>query len=216
MQLDVPFYLNTNDGNQCMQVTMQGVLDYFLHLKKTVDELDVLTGRKKGYWTYTTQVVGALWEMGLDVKMYSVDPLEPYTHDVASLKQYIRETYPNQFETIMKMSDLPMTIVHSTKLKQMNLFEQRKLSFTEIENHIMQGHVPLMLIDHSVLEDENGNYRGHFVVVTGFGENTITYHESGPKNPAPHRCVSKEQFIRAWDAPGTGNDVIIVLGKREK
>lgn len=198
-----------------MQVTMQGVLDHFLHLKKSVEELDILTGRKTGKWTYTTQVVGTLWELGLDVKFYSIDPLEPYTHDVETLERFIRETYPNQYETIMKMSDLPVTIAHSTKLKQMNLFEQRKLSFTEIENHIEQGHVPLMLIDHAVLNNEKGNYRGHFVVVTGFDEKTITYHESGPKNPTPHCRVSKELFIRAWNAPGTGNDVVIVYGKRK-
>lgn len=216
MRLDVPFYLNTNDGNQCMQVTMQCVLDHFLGKKMDVNELDRLTGRKVGYWTYTTQIVGALWDLGLDVKCYSSDPLEPYLHDVNTLKKYIKKTYPEQAETVFEHSDFPVTIAFSKKLVKYNLFEQRVLRFSEIEKHMKQGHVPIMLIDHSVLRNSKVGYRGHMVIVTGFTKDSVTYHESGPKNPMPHCRVSKKLFIRAWNAPGTGNDTVIVYGKREK
>ncbi len=216
MKLDVPFYTNTNDGNQCMQVSMQGVLDYFLKKKMDVNELDRLTGRKVGYWTYTTQIVGALWDLGLNVKCYSSDPLEPYLHDVTTLKKYIKKTYPNQAKIVFKFSDFPVTIAFSKKLAKYHLFEQRILSFSEIEKHLKQGHIPILLIDHSVLRKSKVGYRGHSVIVTGFTKDSVTYHESGPKDPTPHCRVSKKLFIRAWNAPGTGNDTIIVYGKREK
>jgi hypothetical protein len=47
MLLNIPFYKNDNDGMQCMQVAMKSVLKYFLNKYFSLDELDILTKRKK-------------------------------------------------------------------------------------------------------------------------------------------------------------------------
>lgn len=47
------------------------------------------------------------------------------------------------------------------------IFEQRVLEFSEIEDALISGYVPLMLIDWNVLYKYKGPYSGHFVVVTG-------------------------------------------------
>jgi hypothetical protein len=216
MQLDIPFYTNTNDGNQCMQVTMQCVLDYFLKKKFDVSELDRITGRKPHYWTYTAQIIGALWDLGLNAKYFSSDPLEPYTQTAAVAEAYIRKSFPKDAETILKHSDLPIVVKYAKQLQKKNLYEQRTLTFPEVEEHVKAGHVPLMLIDYAVLEKQKTPYKGHFVVLTGFDEKTVTYHESGPEKPLAHRRVPKQNFIDAWFAPAAGNDIIIVYGKREK
>ena len=116
-------------------------------------------------------------------------------------------------DKILKFTDLPVVLESINKLLKYNIFEKRKLSFDEIESHIEQGHVPLMLIDHNKIVGKEGLYQGHFVVVTGYDDQNVFYHESGPKNPEANKKVLKSTFIDSWNANGTDNDAVIVYGK---
>ena len=52
------------------------------------------------------------------------------------------------------------------------------------------------------------------MIVTGFDEKSVFYHESGPgPQTSPNRKVSKKSFIKAWNAKGTDNDCVVVYGK---
>lgn len=210
MKLSVPFYENKGDGNQCMQVTMKSVLKHFLDKNFSLDELDELTGRKNGLWTWTSQVVTVLYDLGLNVEYYSKSGLEPFLEG----EPFIRKHFGKDSEKILQFTDLPVVLESINKLLTYEIFEKRKLSFDEIESHIEQGHVPLMLIDHSKIVGKEDLYQGHFIVVTGFNDQNVFYHESGPKNPEEHKKVSKSIFIEAWNANGTDNDVVIVYGKK--
>jgi uncharacterized protein YvpB len=57
-------------------------------------------------------------------------------------------------------------------------------------------------------------FTGHLVVVTGFDDQNVFFHESGPFNAQPNYKVPKRLFIDAWNSKGTDNDAIIVFGKR--
>ena len=210
MLLSVPFYENKGDGNQCMQVAMKSVLKHFLNKDFSLEELDKLTGRKTGLWTWTSQGVKVLCDLELEVKYYSKSDLEPFLEG----EQFVRKHFGKDAEKILKFTDLPVVLESIKKLLKYNIFEKRKLPFGEVESHIKQGHVPLMLIDHSKLIGKEGLYQGHFVVVTGFDDQNVFYHESGPKNPEANKKVLKSIFIEAWNANGTDNDVVIVYGKR--
>ncbi len=216
--LDVPFFVNTGDGNRCAQVALQCALKYYLGKDIPVEELDRLTGRKEGKWTSTFQIVAVAWDLGLDVRYYSKSPIEPYTHTEEEIVKYTRETFPNAAETILKHSDLPVMLEKATHLTKLNLFEKRLLSFQEIEKHITQNHLPLLCIDYAKIAIDKSkypNYSGHFVPMVGFDNESVFYHESGPKNPLANRQVPKKDFIDAWNAEGTDNDVVIVYGKRK-
>jgi len=210
MKIGVPFYKNDGDGNQCMQVAMKCVLDHFLGKNLSLKHLDELTGRKEGYWTYTSQIVSVLDDLDLDVKFYSREPLG----GILGGEDFIRKTYGVDADKILKFTDLPVVIESVKKLMKFNIFEKKLLDFKEIEEHIIKGNVPLILIDHYIIEEKEGKYNGHFVVLTGFDEENVCYHESGPRNPEPHKKVTKEKFIRAWNAKPTDNDVVIVMGPK--
>ncbi len=210
MILSVPFYENKGDGKQCMQVTIKSVLKHFINKDFSLEELDKLTGRKKGFWTWTSQVVTVLHDLDLKVKFYSKGDLEPFLQG----KPFIQKHFGKDAEKILKFTDLPVVIESIKKLHKYNIFEKRKLPFDEIESHIEQGHIPLMLIDHNKIVEKEGLYQGHFIVVTGFDNQNIFYHESGPKKPEANKKVLKSTFIEAWNANGTDNDVVIVYGKR--
>lgn len=210
MLLDVPFYTNTNDGNQCYQVCMQAVLDYYLGKKYSVEELDKLTKRKTGMWTWTTQIVPVLYDLGLEVKYYSKDNPELFSGGEKAIRDY----FGQDAEKILEHTNVPVMIESIKNCQKYNLFEERVLPFKEIEDHISQNHVVLALIDWNIVAEKEDLFEGHMVVVTGFDESNVYYHESGPVNPQPNKKVSKKLFVRAWNEPSTGNDLVIVMGKR--
>ncbi|MBI2658376.1 hypothetical protein HYX08_06825 [Candidatus Woesearchaeota archaeon] len=211
MMLDVPFYENKLEGNQCMQASMKSVLKHFLDKEFSLQELDRLTGRKKGFWTWTSQIVTVLHDLGLDLKYYSKTDLGPFLEG----EPFIRKHFGKDADKILKFTDLPEVMKSIKKLKKYGVFEKKRLSFDDIANYIKQQHVPLMLIDWNKIAGIKGSFQGHLVVVTGFDEENVFYHESGPRNPAPDKQVSKKIFMEAWNANGTDNDVVIVFGKRK-
>ncbi len=211
MLLQIPFYENTGDGNQCMQVAMQSALKYFLDKEVSLEELDSLTGRKAGLWTWPSQIVAVLHDLGLKVKFYSkVD-----SGQFLAGEPFIRKQFGKNAEKILKFTDLPVVMEAIKKILSQGLFEKRKLSFAEIESHLEQGHLPLVLIDLNKLVGKGGLFEGHLVAVTGFDDQSVFYHESGPKNPEANKRVPKQDFIDAWNAGGTDNTVVIVFGKRD-
>ena len=210
MIIDMPFFKN-HDGNQCMQVTMKIVLKHFLDKDFSLEELDKLTGRKKGFWTWTSQIVPVLYDLGLEVKYYSKTDLEPFLEG----ETFIRRHFGKDAEKILKYADLPVVMNSIRKSLKYRLFEKKVLSINDIESHIQDRHVPLVLIDHNKIIGKNDFYQGHFVVVTGFDEENIYYHESGPNNPQANKKIKKEIFSEAMNSNGTDNDVVIVFGKRQ-
>ena len=210
MILDIPFYKN-EEGNQCMQVAMKSVLKHILERDYSLKELDTLTERRNEFWTFTSQVARVLYDLGLNVVFYSKEDLECYLEG----EPFIKRHYGKDAEKILGFTDIPVLINSIKYLLKYNIFEKKKISLEEIEDYMKKGGVPLILIDNNKISGKEDLYQGHFVVVTGFDEGSIYYHESGPINPEPNKKVKKEIFIEAMDANGTDNDCIIVFGKKK-
>ncbi len=210
MMLDIPFYLNDKEGKQCLQVTMQCALKHFLGKDYDLEELDRLTGRKPGLWTWTSQIATVLDDLGLKIKYYSKTNITPFLEG----ESFIRSHFGKDAEHILKNTDLPVTLASMKKSVEYGIFEHRLLKFSEIESNISQGHIVMIMIDHNKLAGVQGLYNGHFVILTGFDDENVYYHESGPNDPTPNKRVNKEKFIEAWNANGTDNDVIIIFGKK--
>ena len=211
MRLELPFYLNNGDEHQCMQVAMQVVLDFFLDKRYDLTELDQLTGRGPCQWTWTPQIVKVLYDLGLEVKLFSAEPLEPFLEGEPFLERHFgAETA----EKMLRNTDWSIAEAAFRSLLETDLFEHRKLALEEVEHHLLQGRVPIVLIDHNVMVQNEDVYNGHCVVVTGFDNGWVTYHESGPYQPCPHYRVPRELFLRAWHAPGTDSDLVLVYGPR--
>lgn len=211
MILKIPFYENCGDGNQCMQVAMKIVLKHFLNKDYDLEELDNLTNRKENLWTYTPQIVSVLHDLGLDLKFYSKENLEHYLEG----EEFIRKHYGQDAEKILKFTDVPTVIKATEKLLKYNVFENKILSLKDIEENIINGNVPMILLDYNKITRIKGLYQGHFVVVTGFDDEFIYFHESGPKNAEHNKKVKKKYFEEAINANGTDNDCVIVFGKRQ-
>jgi hypothetical protein len=209
--LKVPFYANTSgDGNQCYQVAMQSTLKYFLGKEFSLEELDKLTRRKDGKWTATSQIVPTLYDLGLNVKLYSKSDLEP----ALAGESYLKKMFGDDYEKVVKFIDVEVFVDSVKHLMKYGLFEKRILDMDEIEEHIRNDHVLLVPLDWSIILGRTGPYQGHFGVITGFDDENIYFHNSGPKDPEPDMKIPKGTFIRAWNANGTDNDIVVVYGKR--
>ncbi|RJQ15689.1 hypothetical protein C4573_06045 [Candidatus Woesearchaeota archaeon] len=210
MMLNIPFYKNDGDGSQCMQVAMKIVLKHFLNKDFALEELDKLTRRKANRWTSTVQIASVLQDLGLNVKYYSKEDLEPYLEG----EPFIRKHFGKDAEKILSRIDVPVMVKATKKLLKYAIFEKKALSLKEIEQHLQQDHIPMVLIDYNKIIQKKDFYQGHFVVLTGFDDQYVYYHESGPNNPEANKKVKKELFKEACNANGTDNDCIIVYGKR--
>ena len=210
MKIDVPFYTNDGNGKQCMQVAMQCVLKHFLHVEYSLEELDHITKRKDEYWTWTSQVAVALDDLGLSVQYYSKSAMDGFLGG----EDYIHQFFGTDAQKILENTDLPVVLESIEELLRRDIFVQRDLPFSDIEDALQSGYIPLMLIDHNVLVRREDFYHGHFVVVTGFDDESAFYHESGPLDPTEHKKVDKSVFIDAWNANGTDKDAVLVYGKR--
>jgi hypothetical protein len=210
MMNNIPFYENDGDGNQCLQVASRSVIKHFLDKDYSLEQLDKLTGRKANLWTYTPQIVSVLHDVGLKIKYYSKEALEPFLGG----EDYLREHYGKDADKILKFTDVSVVIKFIENLLTYDIFEKRKISISSIEKEVKKGHLPIVLIDNNVIAGKNNFYQGHAVVITGFDNEAVYYHDSGPNNPTPNKQIDKKTFVKAMDANGTDNDCIIVFGKR--
>lgn len=208
--LDVPFYLNDGDGQRCYQVGMRGAIKYFLGKDISAEEADVLTGRKENKWTFATQIVTVMHDMGLDVKLYCKDSIEPLLEPEKTL----RETMGNEVydRDIAKWMDLPVIADSVRRTLEYGLFEQKVLTLEELEDHMKENHVPLVNVNWRVLVGREG-FSGHFLTIVGFDNDHVYAHQPGLANPTPSWRIPKDLFLKAWSATGSDNEVVLVLGK---
>lgn len=208
---DVPFYaMPENDPGHCYQVAMRVVLEYFLHKPFSLDELDRLTGRKDDFWTWGAQVVSALDRLGLNVKYYSSVDIAPFLEG----ESFIRRAYPNVAEKAIQKTDMPVMISATRHALEKKLFEIKKCSMADLEEHLRKGHLIIVNLDMYVLYRIKGNYGGHSLVLVGFDADNVYLHESNFTRNAAYKKVPKADFEAARAAEGIDFDVIIVEGKR--
>ena len=107
MMLDLPFYKNDGDGNQCLQICAKIAIKHFLDKDYSLDELDKLSRRKAGLWTYTPQIVNMLYNLGLKVRLYSKEKLEPCLEG----ESFVRKSFGKNADKILKFTDMPVVIL---------------------------------------------------------------------------------------------------------
>jgi hypothetical protein len=210
VKLDLPFYKNDGDGNQCLQVTLKTAIKHFLNIDFSLEEMDELTGRKPGFWSFPSQGVMVLHRLGLDVDYYSREPLEPYLEG----ESHFRKLYGKDADKILKFTDMPVVLNSFREVLDKDMFQVKILLFEKIEEFIRQGYLVIMNIDWNIIEGIVDDIEGHSVILTGYDLENVYYHDSGPSTAEANRKVNKEIFIKAWNA--ADNDVIVVKGLRKE
>lgn len=195
---NVPFYANTEDDMHCYQAAIASVLKYFQPDKDyTFSQLDEMSAKKEGLWTWQSQMSINLINAGYEV--ISVDDFDMQGF-VSEGGEYLRRKYGNDVaETQIKNSDIKQEQQLEAELLEIGNHTQRIPTIDDIRSMLQKGYLLICNVNSMALNDAEG-YVGHFVVVFGVNGNQILFHDPGLP-PTPNRAETIEKFTKAWAYP---------------
>jgi hypothetical protein len=210
MHLTIPFYPNLAspaypEGAYCQEMSLKMLLGYFEpHNTYELADIEKITGRtsEKSAWEmpYTLWLV----EHGYEVKRFSAFDYKTFQ---AKGLDYIRDAYG--YETA-KWQDANTDVPKAQSqvgpyLKKITLVP-KKPTIENIKTTMRDGYLVKAAVNSSELNNL-GEYVGHFVVVTGFDDTSIWFHDPGLP-PLENRQASYELFQKAMDSFGGEMDAI--------
>lgn len=195
---DVPFYSNTPDDTHCFQAALKMVLKFFLPDRDfSWEELDRITAKVDGLWTWPTS--GLIW---LNDKGFNVKNIETFNYKkfIQQGSQYLIDLYGNDVGGAqIKHSDIKQEIGLAGEFVEKIESEVRIPSSSEIVEFVQNGYLVICNINSKVLNKEEG-YSGHFVLIKGTSDSGFTINDPGL--PAlENRTINFEEFERAWAYP---------------
>lgn len=193
----VPFYPNTDDDNHCYEASLRMVLKYFLPEKEyTWAELDQLTGKRPGYWTWPTQALLSLKDMGFDVLKLDLFDYEQF---IERGNQYLIEIYGKEGgQAQIDYSDIGHEIEVAKKYITSGIHKIDVPTLTDVKRLLDEGYLLILNVNARAFNGLDG-YLGHFIVVYGYDDSSIHYHDPGlPPMEAQQRPFA--EFLAGWEA----------------
>lgn len=206
---NVPFYPNLKSGTHCFQASLKMVLKYFWPKKNfTFKELEKITAKEKGMWTWTMS--GVLW---LNKNSFEVKYIEPFNYDefAKSGKKYLEKLFGNEVadaqekHSILK-NEQKRAKEFIKKIKSDNNIPEIK----DIKELLIDGFLIIVCLNSVTLNKKEG-YAGHFVVVKGFNKDGLILHNPGGYPGKPNQKVTYALFEKAWAYPNNKAKNIIAI-----
>lgn len=194
----VPFYANTKDDTHCYQAALKMVLKYFLPDKSfTWKELDALTEKKTGMWTWPIKGILALSLMKFDVLDIEIFDYKQFIRDP---KGYLKDEYGEEVANEqIRHSDVDEAAIDAKEAIRKITIQKRIPNFDDLQKLITDGWLLVCLVNSSKLNRKKG-YVGHFVVIWKCTERMVFLHDSGLP-PKKNRRVTRRVFEEAWADP---------------
>lgn len=194
----VPFYANTNDDLHCYQAALRMVLKNFLPKKNfTYQQLEKMTGQKKGFWTWAMRGVLALKGLGFDI--IDIESFD-YRAVAKDAKKYLLDVYGEEAgrEQILH-SDIPEVEKDANEYVQKIPVDRRLPDVSDIQKLVSDGYLVVCLVNSKILNSEKG-YVGHFVVIFDCTDTEVLLHDPGLP-PRKNRSVLHKAFMESWAYP---------------
>lgn len=206
----IPFFSNTPDNTHCFQSAIRMVLKYFFPQEKySWKELDRISAKIEGKWTWP--MAGVLWlqEKELSIRVYTTFDYELFSKkgETYLIKEYGEEIANEQ--------------VSHSKLTQELGFARRYVkdiplitkipTIDTIRRLLIKGYILICNVNSRALARKSG-YVGHFVVVKGVDDKHIYFHNPG----LPARRNQKvlfSHFEKGWAYPNKKAKNIIAIRK---
>lgn len=184
------------------------VLKYFLPEKDfNWEELEKLTAKKEGLWTWTMAGTIALKKMGFEiVNMEEFD----YLRMAQEGEKYLAE---KNGEETAKIQVAHCDIRQEMKLAKefYDIFgNQNNLpEIKDIKNLLEDGYLVTCHVNFRILNEKEG-YTGHFVVIIGFDDENLYLHDPGLP-PQENRKVTNDLFLKAWAYPNEAAKYLVAF-----
>lgn len=209
-QKSIPFYGNSTDNTHCFQAAIRMVLKHFLPKEEfPYDKLDIISKKIKGKGTWPTATMLWLKENGFEI----VDIEEfDYQKFIKEGENYLRHAYGDEVADVqIKYSDIDQERKLAREFLKKVSFENRESKIEDISKLMKKGYLLILNVNSNALNNEKG-YAGHFVVVTGINNKTITIHDPGLP-PTENRIINLTTFEKAWAYPDSSAKNIIAIRK---
>lgn len=186
LQFRVPFYPNTPDDTHCFQAALRIVLGFFQPQQDySWEELDQISAKKEGLWTWPLAGMLELKDKGFDVVLIEKFDYGRFGEEVAHAQ--------------IKHSDIQQERRFAIELGRKIDVDRRIPNIGDIVALMKRRFIVICNVNSRKLNRKKG-YAGHFVVITGYRDGKLILHDPGLP-PFKDRAVSKTRFEKAWQYP---------------
>lgn len=194
----VPFYSNTKDNTHCFQAVLKMILKYY-HPNKdyTWEELDEMSGKKQGLWTWPQHSYVAMEKLGFQIKVISAFD---YTKFGKYGFEYLKKEYGEEVaEEQKRNSDIEYEKENVQKLSQIIEKETRVPDLNDIISLLSTSYLITCGINSRKLAGKSG-YAGHNVLIFESENDGFILHDPGLP-PKESYKVGFNMFEQAWAYP---------------
>lgn len=193
----IPYFANLPDGTHCYQAALKMVLFHFSDKEWSFEELDRLSGKLPGRWTWPTQSFLWLLDHGYEVRLVELFSYEKFaTEGEKYLIQELGEEVAREQEA---NSDLSREQTLAAQFAKKATLEKRIPSWEDLKSFMKDGYLIICNINSCKLFDREG-YAGHFVVPVRLEKDHLILHDPGLP-PKPSLKVERTIFEKAWGYP---------------
>jgi hypothetical protein len=197
--LNIPFYLNHE--HRCAQAAMKSVLKVALPEKDFLyKELDELVAYSEGKIVFPCQIAAGLLELGVDFDYYvrSCGLNQIVSEDI---EEYAKKFYKQHCQELLDTVNINALKSSARKVLDSGKFVEltKRPSMEYLEKLIKDKDVPICLINYDIFVRRENKFKGHYLIITGFENGEIVYHDTGPKGAGANKRISKFQFEKSWN-----------------
>jgi hypothetical protein len=196
--MDIPFFPNTGDGTHCFQAAMRMALAVLWPERTfTYEELDHISMKLPGLWTWPTAAMLWMIEQGLELKLIEEFDYRAFAERGGAylIERYGKEVGQSQIEH----SEVEREREIARRFAAVAPIEQRSPTLDDLRAEMEEGGAVIVNINASPLYDHEG-YSGHFVVLCDIAADHVILHDPGLP-PHPNLRVAIDRFMRAWAYP---------------
>ncbi len=208
--MTIPFFPNTGDGTHCFQAALMMALKHFEPARAfTYDELDRISQKLPGKWTWPTQAMLWLMDEGYELKL--IEEFDYRAFAARGVDYLIEKCGVDVARVQEEMSDIPREQKIAARFAAKAPLEYRLPTMDDVKRLVDEGWVVICNINASMLHHQEG-YSGHFVVVLDVTDKEVVLHDPGLP-PLPHYNVARDVFERAWAYPSAADKNLLAIRK---
>jgi len=205
----IPFFPNP-DKTHCYQAAIRMILKYYWPDKDfTWEELDKITAKKDGLWTWP--LAGIMWLKNQGFDVHAANNFDYQRFIKVGADYLIEHSGEEVGKEQTAHSDIDQERQYAKEAVKNQIFECRTPEITDLKHLLDQGYLVICNINSRTLNNKPG-YVGHFVLVTSYNQDVLTLHDPGPE-PRQNRKVDFAAFERAWAYPDQKNKDYIAVRK---
>ncbi|MBN2203090.1 MAG: peptidase C39 family protein [Candidatus Aenigmarchaeota archaeon] len=207
MRMNIPYFIQP-DNTHCFQACIKMALKHFFPEKNfSYEELDRISDKKEGKWSWVSAAFVELKKMGLDVSVYSDFDYTAFSKRGAD---YIREKFSKEAaDKNLEMTDIDSEMKNASKMVKTGIYNNKIFELDDVKNWFEKGYLEILVVNSNILNNKSG-FNGHAVVLTGIEDNKFLVHDPSMIYGSANREVKKDIFTNALFYPGKERDAYLI------